>query len=1440
MNHYLLSHKSLLSVALSASLLAGMTSCQDEDFGYSADQIKYAKNFTELYGEIPADKSWDLSSFSNWVDVCNNTSATRAHSDVPTGPTKGQLVKDTHYSIGSEYLPVNSNLLNWMSSQLKEGYDNRYLGTSFVLRVPSNDFAIIPVFQGGSSIMSELEVKINDYKITKVWTKSENIQAKPTSEDEWQDLGYFEGNRDLYKVEAKRLQFTEEKWHAGVKHNVGDYYYQPYYPMHPASTIGDYAVQSKPIIFKSAAINKANDYMYLSLRNICKNPNPLGIKDHSHQEPDGHWVQDCFELDGTWNDADGAVNYLKTKTWDSEDGWTTVGDRLTSINPGGYMLALNVAPEAQPSAADLRKVLGLTGNEVPQCIIVGCEDANGASSDHDNNDVCFLVVGYPSAPQIVPTTEVIRKRYMCEDLGGTDDFDFNDVVIDLTQTRTINIEYSEPVTSQSFFNTGNDITNNSSVEIGSTMTYGSIEQTAKISHLCGTLPLQVRVGDYFFPAITDPVNEYQTRKDLKEAGYWKSSRSTSTLTRAEVKYNGWNPNEEKVLTDDPNRTNADALWDPETNNVKVYVDWTGWRGYNSVHQSNDFDVNETEKFYLDFSGDRNMKCVSFPNVGEVPYMIATDVNTPWMAERQHIPVDWIKTGDFSGHHEDKNPEDSSKPIIVGPGSSIYYEKYASDFCEAVLWKGSMKGAKEKTVIDLSDAGIIEGIKEAKNEKSFNIVKVYTTGEVHVSGSTYEKGQFRLCYKEGDKWVSLFDGATNPDCFIQDVEDAAHNHVTSVMLTDSQWDLVKSKGLGVMSLTNGLEFTKVTMYRIWDKDANTYQKGRVLKIAKSTNGKVSVQDRTFRTSSFGDNDYQALYPYSVSYESYTQDGTVHDQAGYDSKVILTPIANPGYVFDHWSDEQTHTFDESNPTNARVFDIAKGSDDLTISAVFGVGTNPNLKFLEEDLTVKEKSITVLLGSTKNLNISSDNQTTYCKISGYDNRIINVVYPKSAGDGSSMSIIPVAVGRTSFSIHQPEAFSGSTHYSPSEDLTVNVNVIKNLVPVHIVCRNGGSGAEDNSTYGYPTFTVDGSSSLFLKDEDDYVAVNGNSISTVNTIYVTPGTSVSITAPTNFGYSFSWSNGTTNYTRIETVGENGFTSYAQYTSQKVRELALTDVYSWSTGAADAFVISESNQWNSVYNKGTTTLNDNKAFGGLYNYYTEYVDLTAASVIIVGLESTTNLPTFYFNNKKGWADGVKVNSSTNSKYFHVVGNDVIIDIKGMHDDGALSTSYTHLNAIVAESGDLKINNIWVDAYTEPSTKITNWTDLSALSSSLLNGSGLQTSIPTGVVTEGGCIWGIVNNIENANYADLSDYAYLMIKVESGSPRVIFNMSPDKQNYAVAALNAYGGTALPWTVSEDEKTFYIKIQDVKDAFKVYSVTDAHLHGIKAIGETKIEKIQLGK
>lgn len=161
-----------------------------------------------------------------------------------------------------------------------------------------------------------------------------------------------------------------------------------------------------------------------------------------------------------------------------------VGAHESSLK--GQMLALQNVPRPANIAED---------NEV---MIIGCEDADLKDSDWDCNDVVFLVYG-KTVPKPIKIEEgeeieeVKTVRYMIEDLGSTDDFDFNDIVVDVAEIRTISPTYTNGVVTA--------------------WNEKGIRQEAVIRHLGGTLPFVLKIGNKEYAA--GGQDTFQTSPDLK-------------------------------------------------------------------------------------------------------------------------------------------------------------------------------------------------------------------------------------------------------------------------------------------------------------------------------------------------------------------------------------------------------------------------------------------------------------------------------------------------------------------------------------------------------------------------------------------------------------------------------------------------------------------------------------------------------------------------------------------------------------------------------------------------------------------------------------------------------------------------------------------------------------------------------------------------------------
>lgn len=988
-------------LALAASLPLVLTGCQDEEFGYSADQIKYESNFKKAFGDIPADQSWDLSSYADWQDPLKNygSDATRAN-----GSGSNKTLSSTEYENAAEYsFVVPQGLLDWMQNRLVEGNDNRYLGSSFMLKMPQSDFAIIPIFQGNSAITSELEIKINGYNLQKIWTKSEGM--KSTVDGKTLALGYYEGWANYNQFEPKPS-------------TQGNKY--PAYSKNPASTIKATTVWSTPIVFHSAQIDKVNGgYMYLSLHNIAK----LWIgetEQASYTKEDGStgWYTKKDENDDANYLVDEYGKYKNGSMWDSNNNWTTVGDHLTSIHPAGHMLALDVSGSNKDLVRQAISSIDLKGVDKQKCdvMIIACEDANGADTDHDVNDIVFIIVG--DLPEVVPTTEYVKKRYMCEDLGGSDDFDFNDIVVDVTQETKYTVESNPSWNSLTdpYFNENKNST--PSIEIsGLDRTNYTRSQWARVSHVCGTLPIQAQVGNYLFPWITDPTNLPATRTELCAPGWvykdgsWKqetnpdNSKPTTRASQYPVLQNGWNPNEQKEISG----------WDPATNNVKIYVQWpTDWHqkpanGSVPVTEGlnkNDFEGNSFNQLdavsnpYLDNnvvnSVDfkdftiNNIYAVTFPENGTVPYIIATNQDVPWMEEREPIDMNWLRN---AGKCEKDHTGEGSV------GSGAYYEYPNDGKPEVVIWKGSITGEIWNHGLSLTEPAQINGIKEALGTEEYEAQ--CNTLNVYFDKSFTDRGN-------NDKRISLMKGSwggrlTTTEADYYWPTRTSENVVTvdgvqcyrlQIKLTDEQMSTMKENGFSFQFASDNVCLRKISF---------TKEEGFEINLKINEHGKVTTTDNHSR---WRDNNAKEM---NVPFEQarFVNGQTVHLEA--------TGIGN--YVFDHWEKDGA-----SYSTNRAIVISANAN----LEAQFHYAEPTTLEF--EPNKGFQNEITLFVGSKYAYDIKSNNQKEVeFKDVDADMLTVETRY-------KYFYVTPKAIGTTSFKVYQSE---DGTHAN-SNEITITVNAI------------------------------------------------------------------------------------------------------------------------------------------------------------------------------------------------------------------------------------------------------------------------------------------------------------------------------------------------------------------------------------------------------------------
>lgn len=249
--------------------------------------------------------------------------------------------------------------------------------------------------------------------------------------------------------------------------------------------------------------------------------------------------------------------------------------------------------------------------------IVGCEAGvldqlknDDPSKEPDYNDMVFLLIT-DEEPEIIDlenSEEVVEKRYMVEDLGASDDIDFNDMVVDLRQVKTYKV-------------TRNLKDNTTNKELLST------KQEVILRAMGGTLDFDFKIGDKVI----------FTKSKLSGINY-------KTMYKT-----GMNGGKSTLLNDydcELYRATLDGNpWEPSTNNVSFTVYKEGTSTAN----------NDVE---IDNNGSYN---ITFPNIGDAaPRIIAFPVTKLWRDERHECCNEWLYDREPALWEMPENAPDANK------------------------------------------------------------------------------------------------------------------------------------------------------------------------------------------------------------------------------------------------------------------------------------------------------------------------------------------------------------------------------------------------------------------------------------------------------------------------------------------------------------------------------------------------------------------------------------------------------------------------------------------------------------------------------------------------------------------------------------------------------------------------------------------------------------
>lgn len=683
MNRYLLLFFSALITSLTI-----LTGCQDEDFGFTQEEVfkgAYERNFEAKYGKIDPNQSWDLSTHARneWAD------ATRALGDFVT--------------TNDGYFEIDKSMVNWIESKLPNNKDNSST-ENFGIIMSAGEFAIIPLYENGNTDLGyELHMVVHDgtseVSDQVVWTRSKDasrntIQIKKSTSDEctichghgyYNNGGsatcgycngqkYFPGGSTKCPVEGcvngiitspcpnsncKVYSRTDNKGRDESikcdKCNGRGYYWQGFLDYQNCTVCGGeqgwWVIGGKRGSGHPICTSCNGAHQVTRNCGVCKDGKVTKCPVCNASGTGGVLCTTCEGTGSTssmvWADlkkdeTTAGANAIRTKPTYVDNSSASAGSVVyfylkatndASFNSNGFISwSYDYAKNQDKQSSLDNKMKVIKTDKRPANIspdpetgyrIIGVEEQSRntdktnkkSESPKDYNDLVFMIVGKP-LPQVfeiqntanpIPLS-TIEKRYMFEDLGSAIDWDFNDIVVDAIESKSRKLNVSSGVL--------NGYTD-------------SREAMATIKYLCGTLPLKVSFGDgstiVSFPKISDPTNQSQTNTELE-------NNPDNPVT--DPQYNGtgnpgWAP-KEIIKDSDDNVVDCleysisikDSNWTPSNNKVSISV----WM------------VNKTTGEQT--STGQSVWMSSFPENGEVPYIIATDKNVEWKEEGESITSDW--------------------------------------------------------------------------------------------------------------------------------------------------------------------------------------------------------------------------------------------------------------------------------------------------------------------------------------------------------------------------------------------------------------------------------------------------------------------------------------------------------------------------------------------------------------------------------------------------------------------------------------------------------------------------------------------------------------------------------------------------------------------------------------------------------------------------------
>lgn len=545
---------------LSMLVVSAFTSCEEHNPFLEQELFnqEYSKNFFKTYGQFPAGQSWDFSEQPRTAatdpsifDIgYEDVRSTRAYSQPAVNTENGQFP-------------------HWIEEAVEKSFEEtKDLGK---LSMPTGTVgtATDPYYYVEKETIEWLDANIVEGKnntpigtpFTLSYSKPSNFALIPI----YQGIGSVKYKLHMVSKKDNVDYVIWDNWKLTDK----DTYicWTPPYTNDVDQSVGTDDFQYNwtdeyPAPHTSSywrKVEKGNDLQSLKKKNIRSKP--LLLKD----------------VDGEF--------YFYLEVTSCLNGHGRVGQHHSSRE--GMMLTLNCpVPE---DINNYKSLFGIANTEtISNVMVIGCEDSK--QTDWDINDIVFLYVGLMDLPTKIEAKH--SKRYLFEDMGTTVDFDFNDVVVDVTEAVAIESNGTETV----------------------------LTQEAVLRHKCGTLPFQV----YFVDSDGDKrsFGNYAVMKGevqgQNEQYTYKDSEDKLVRIVYTAKAHG---------TIDTNKyiKSEYEFWDPATNNIRIDVGTNGTL---------------TGEEWKKADGASRIMTGHFNKPGETkaPYIIAVPTTQMWTAESGPFPI----------------------------------------------------------------------------------------------------------------------------------------------------------------------------------------------------------------------------------------------------------------------------------------------------------------------------------------------------------------------------------------------------------------------------------------------------------------------------------------------------------------------------------------------------------------------------------------------------------------------------------------------------------------------------------------------------------------------------------------------------------------------------------------------------------------------------------